>query len=870
MSYSNDSGYRRGRGEPEPRRRSGGRGSSRRRTTGGRSTRSARDPRATRARRPAPARGRPKAKKQRRWLRVLVRVGLLVVLLVAIAASVTGCVLYNQVADELPDPTKPLKGLDQTTKVLDRDGKVIAGLYAEQDRSPVDVADLPAHVKWAVVSTEDERFYEHEGVDFFGMLRALWVDVQAGDTVQGGSTITQQYVKNAFVSTERTFKRKAAEALLAYRVEDNYSKDEILQMYLNTIYFGHGAYGIQTAARAYFGKSAKSLTVPEAAMIAGVIKAPARFSPYMHMDAARKRRDTVLLQMRDQGHLTEAQYAEAIAAPIKLYGLHKGAKTAPYFMEFIKEQLVREYGSDAVYRQGLRVRTTLDIKMQRAAEAAIKKRLNRKGDPSAAIVAIDPKTGEILAMVGGRDFAPQQYNVAAQGHRQPGSSFKPFVLVTALKEGVSPEATFTAGSITIKIPGSEPWKVASHGGGVVRLRTGLEKSINPVFAQLVMKVGADDTVETLRSMGITTKITPVPAVALGGQAEGVSPLEMASAYGTLANGGKHMSPFAISEVKDSKGVVLQDNKPTGSKVLDADIAYLTTDIMRGVITKGTGTAADIDRPAAGKTGTTQRNSDAWFVGYTPQIVTAVWVGFPKSMKPMTDVHGIQVYGGSFPAEIWAAFMRKALSGKPAKEFAKPDGLKTLKICLDTGQKATKWCPSTGRGLFLADDVPGPCAKHAVPEESPLPKLIGLAKDKAIAELRKLDLVYTVLEREDARATPGTVIAQSPAAGTKVERGSRVVIDVAKAPDSSEPPTAKFSFSPTGPRVNESVSFDGSASRDDEGIKSYVWEFGDGAKDTRSGKKAKHTYRAIGTYEVTLWVSDADGQTVTLTKTISVR
>jgi penicillin-binding protein 1A len=869
--------------DPAPRKRtdsatSSGRGPSSGSTTRGRgpssgsTTRGRGAPARTSSRRaPAPSAARgPKPKKKSGLWRAFFKVTLVVVLLGAVAAGITGCMVYNSVADSLPDPTKPLKGLDQTSKLLDRNGKVIADLFAEQNRTPIAIDKIPKEVREAVIATEDERFYQHEGVDFLGMLRALVTDIMAGEKVQGGSTITQQYVKTAFMTPERTIKRKVSEALLAYRVEQNYSKDQILQMYLNTIYFGHGAYGIVTAARAYFGKNVSELTLPEAAMLAGVIKSPGRFSPYMDEQAAKQRRDTVLAQMRNQGYIDEAAYAEAVATPVTVAGLRKGSAIAPYFVEYVKEQLVERYGQDKVYRSGLRVRTTLDLDMQRAAEAAVKSNLDRKNDPSAAVVAIDPKTGQILAMVGGRDFSTQQYNVAAQGHRQPGSSFKPFVLVTGLNKGVSPEATFTAGSITIRMPNGTPWKVAGHGGGVVRLRTGLEKSINPVFAQLVMKLGADEVVQTAREMGITTKITPVPAVALGGQKEGVSPLEMASAYGTLADGGKHMRPYSLIEVLDPTGATLLENKPKGTKVLDRNVAYLATDIMKGVIARGTGTAANLGRPAAGKTGTTQQNSDAWFVGYTPDLVAAVWVGYPSSMKPMTNVHGMSVMGGSFPAKIWAAFMRKALAKTPSHEFEKPNGLKTLKICLDSGQRATAFCPRTGRGLFLSDSLPEECQLHVVPTEVVMPSLKGITKVKALALLDKLKLKYKVIEKADGSATPGTVLGQDPPAGTKLKPGATVSVEVAGTPALSKPPVAAFEYTPKSPNVGTNVRFDAGASTDDTGIESYVWEFGDGAKDTKSGKVAKHSYAAPGTYEVTLWVTDVDGQAVTVTKTIVVK
>ncbi|TLM65325.1 MAG: penicillin-binding protein, partial [Actinobacteria bacterium] len=370
------------------------------------------------------------------------------------------------------------------------------------------------------------------------------------------------------------------------------------------------AYGVEAASQCYFGKSATKLTLPESAMIAGVLRSPGNYSPYLEPEAAKQRRDLVLQLMAEQGFITqEERTAAAAAGPVKTVGLKSGRDVqAPYFIEYVKALITTQQGADAVYRGGLTVRTTLDAKMQKAAEQAIAGTLNRDGDPSAALVALDAKTGEILAMVGGRDFTSQQFNVAVQGRRQPGSAFKPFVLVTALEQGISPEAPFACGPMTLKVPGSPDWSVTGASGGrtgTMRLREATEDSVNSVFAQLVLKVGADKTVAVADEMGIQTSITPNPAIALGGLEEGVSPLEMAAAYGTLANGGTAISPFGIRQVTGESGDELVVAKPASAAAVDPAVAYLATDILRGVISKGTGTAAAIGRPAAGKTGTTQ-------------------------------------------------------------------------------------------------------------------------------------------------------------------------------------------------------------------------------------------------------------------------
>jgi penicillin-binding protein 1A len=810
----------------------------------------------------------PRARKVRVALRILA----LLVAFGIVAAGVTGCVVYNGIASGLPDPTKPLQGTDLSTRVLDRNGALVTTLFAEQNRQFVALADIPRAVQEAVIATEDQRFYTHPGVDLWGMARALLADIRAGAKVQGGSTITQQYAKQAFVGDASSLRRKVSEAILAYRLEQEYSKDQILEMYLNTIYFGHGSYGIQTAAQTYFGKPVKDLGPAEAAMLAGVIKSPARYSPYLDPIAAKNRRDTVLAQMRDQGYIDAAECTSATAEPVKTTGLKHGSKIAPYFVEYLKQDLVQRYGEAAVYRGGLTVTTSLDLKMQLAAEKAATTILDKKSDPSVALVSIDPKTGEIRAMVGGRDFLTQQYNVAVQGHRQPGSSFKPFVLVTALQEGISPEATFTAQSGKFDIPGGQVWSVAGEKGysGPTRLRVALVHSLNPVFAQLILKLGAGKVVETAKTMGITTKITPVPAVALGGMAEGVTPLEMASAYGTLATGGTHSTPIGILKVIDKDGKVLFESTATSKKVLEPSIAYLATDIMKGVITGGTGTAASIGRPAAGKTGTTQDNCDAWFVGFTPDLVTSVWVGYPDSKIPMNSVHGVRVTGGSFPARIWASFMKSALKGTPETQFKRPSDIVTVSICLASGQKATALCPKKGTGLFITGKEPGECTLHTPAAIKGIPNVVGLSKIDAFAALDAVALKYSVVDKNVSGVAAGVVSAQTPAAGSTITSGTVVALTISTGGSAvNHPPTAAFSWTPAVPAAAAVTRFDASASTDDGSITKWVWEFDDGTKDTTSGKIANHTFATPGPYDVTLWVTDNSGTTVSLVKRVTV-
>lgn len=815
-------------------------------------------------RRPNPERGARPSK----WRRFLQIVGILL-LLGIVAASITGWVVFKSLEKQVPDPSQRPRGRDQTTVILDRKNRQLAKVFAEQNRTDRKLEDIPVALKNGVISTEDQRFFEHKGVDPLGIARALLVDLTTGTAAQGGSTITQQYVKIAFVTPEKTLKRKILEAMLAYRIEKQYNKQQLLELYLNTIYFGHGAYGVEAASQVYFGKPVTKLDTAECAMIAGVIKSPGRYSPYLEPESAKLRRDTVLKQMVAMGFLSEAEGATAAASPVKVVGLKKTPAKAPYFVEWIKAAVTEKYGSEALNRGGLRVRTTLDLDLQKAAESAIKANLDRKDDPSAALVAIDPSTGEVLAMVGGRDFQTQQFNVATQGGRQPGSAFKPFVFVTALQEGISPERAYESKAMKLPIPGGQVWSVTGAAGGMLRLRKAMEKSVNSVFAQLILEVTPEKVVKTAESMGIETSITPVPAIALGGHDDGVTPLEMASAYGTLAYGGQHAVPFGLAEVKDSTGKLLFRRRPVLKKAIDPGIAYITTDVLKGVIVRGTGKAAAIGRPAAGKTGTTQKYRDAWFVGYTPDIVASVWVGYPAEQREMASVHGRKVTGGSFPAEIWADFMRAAHRGRPERSFKRPGGIKSLKVCSESGALPTEYCPSTVPAIVPRSlDASATCQIHLLPEKITVPKLIGLAKEQAIALLEKLKILFRIAEKDVPRVAPGVVASQTPPAGSVVVTGTVVTIVISNGGLTDPLPKPSFNFGPAAPAVGQTVAFDASPSTDNGEIVTYLWEFGDGAK--ASGKTTTHIFGTPGTYTVTLWITDDHEQTESVTKSVVVK
>jgi penicillin-binding protein 1A len=789
-------------------------------------------------------------------------------LLVAILATlVAGGVAYASIVRDLPDPGEKPKGRDQTSVIQDRNGEELVKLFAEQNRTDIALADIPADLKNAVIATEDKRYYEHIGVDPIGIARALWVDVSSGRS-QGGSTITQQYVKNAIVTPERTLKRKVMEAILAYRVEKAFDKDEILELYLNTIYFGHGAYGVETAAHTYFGKPVAELDLSQSALLAGIIKSPGRYSPYMDPEAAQNRRATVLGLMLEQEYINTEAHQTAAAAEIVVAGLPDTSAQAPYFVEYIKAQLTERYGAEMVFRGGISVKTTLDLRLQHAAEAAVAAVLDQADDPSAALVALDPTTGEILAMVGGRDFATQQFNVAVQGRRQPGSAFKPFVLATALAQGTGSEEVFDSRPASFGLPNGQTWKVTGSNQDTMRLRAATEKSINSVFAKMILDVGADSVVETASRMGITEDVTPVPAIALGGLERGVSPLEMAAAYGTLAAGGTAAIPYGLSEVTDGNGKVLHSAETSASAALDPAVAYLTTDMLKGVITRGTGTAAGIGRPAAGKTGTTQEYRDAWFVGYTPQIVCAVWVGYPEAAREMNNVHGRKVTGGSFPAEIWARFMKAAHEGLESRDFTKPSGLTQVDVCATSGQRAGEWCEEKTSGLYLSAHLPGECPEHTGPVEIEIPNVIGMTKENALAKLKGLLLQFNVVEQDVKGIPAGIVASQDPAGGGTGTVETVVTIVVSNGGGTNKPPTADFTAPEEGV-VGQAVTFDGSTSADEDGvIATYLWEFGDGTKG--QGRTIEHVYESPGTYEVTLWVTDDRNHTASTTRQLLIR
>lgn len=616
--------------------------------------------------------------------------GVILVSLVGLfSGTALGAAYISSVMKDLPD-IDDLSSLKkpERTKIFAADGTLLTTLFVE-NRESIPLSKIPEVSQQAFVSAEDERFFKHRGVDPVAIMRAALVDLERGEVVEGGSTITQQLVKNSFLEPEFSLERKIREAYIAYELEKRLPKERIFELYLNTIYFGHGAHGIGSAAETYFGKKVEELTLAESALLAGLVRLPERYSPYINKEKAFARRDKVLDKMLTLGVITSNEAFTAKRATLEFNpSPTPNVLIAPYFVEYIKQEILNnpEYGAtkddrfNFLFKGGLKIQTSLDPKMQKAAEKAAATFLDKPADPSVAVVAIDPKTGFVKAMVGGRDYESQKFNLAVQGRRQAGSAFKTFVLITALEQEISPLSVYDSSPLEIKLEGSEPWKVdnytAGKSYGPITIWEATVRSVNATFARLVMDVEAEKVAATAKRMGIASTLLPVPSIALGSQA--VSPLDMASAYATLANEGRHVPPTGITKITDAGGEVVKSNVPEAQPAIDADIAADTTRILQDVPQWGTGRRARINRPMAGKTGTAQQFRDAWFVGYTPNLAAAVWVGYPEGEISMMSVHGIRVVGGSYPAMIWKTFMTEAVKDLPPDDFPEAS-LKGYKI-----------------------------------------------------------------------------------------------------------------------------------------------------------------------------------------------
>jgi penicillin-binding protein 1A len=686
--------------------------------------------------------GRPRLNKLR------LGITLLGLTLLALVSTVFGMMMA--VAQDLPELESQNEFRQARNSVLYATGpggkKVrLATLTGAENRILVDSGDISSNVKRAVVAIEDARFYTHKGVDYRGIARALWEDVRRQRAAQGASTITQQFVKNALVAQKnRSLFQKLKEAALAYQLERKWTKEKILTEYLNTVYFGEGAYGIESAARVYFGwnhpgcepKCASVLEPAEAALLAGMIASPSSYSPVQNPAVALQRRNLVLQKMQDQTLITSSERAEAerqALPPRSQIQTPKKISLAPYFTAWLEDQLVDRYGSGNAFAGGLKIRTTLDLELQKAAEQAIATRLGGIG-PSAALVAIDNDTGGIRAMVGGSDFNERPFNLATQGRRQPGSSFKPFTLIAALEDGISPGRTFVSSPKTLSGPRGD-FKVENYEdrySGVTSLATATTVSDNSVYAEVGYKlVGTRKVAKVAKEMGIRTHVSRNPAMVLGGLKQGVTPLEMAKSYETLAEKGNVVSgslapydggPVTFTRVEG--GSIDDKNKVEHKRAIPENVAEQATQILSTVVSSGTGRAAQIGEFAAGKTGTTENYQDAWFVGFDDDLTVAVWVGYPEGAKPMqTEYRGEPVAGGTFPAEIWHDFMvtaNKIRAGRSEKDTkgatgaTGPVGVPTAPVT----PAATDQQPKTDKSKRRKDSSKEKAPANGTPEATP--------------------------------------------------------------------------------------------------------------------------------------------------------
>ena len=655
--------------------------------------------------RPPPARTAPGAVADAPPKRKLKKLRLLLVLSVLGALALVSTIfgMMMAVSNELPSLEAKAQFRAERNSILfgDAGHPQIARLTDVHNRILLSSGEISPNVKNAVVAIEDRRFYQHQGVDFQGIARAVWQDVLHQGATQGASTITQQFVKNQLAAQrDRTVFEKLREAALAYHLERRWSKDRILTEYLNTVYFGNGAYGIESAVRTYFGRGrvygqndrlAANVTPAEAAMLAGMIASPSAYDPTQHPIQALKRRDLVLKDMLAQHLITQAEYTDGLRQSIpnqRQLRPPQPDSAQPYFSTWVAQQLVDRYGPGATFGGGLRITTTLDPAMQQAAQQAIQSHLAGVG-PGASAVVIDNKTGEVRAMVGGTDFQRRPFNLATNGHRQPGSAIKPFILASALQHGIGPGSVWSSAPKVFTFhPGGHREYFVVHNfqnqySGSITLADATMVSDNSVFAQVGLQVGTKKIARVARKMGIRTRLSTNPAMVLGGLKEGVTPLEMAYAYSTIANGGKRISgtlaadkmgPVAIEKVQDPTGHTIDTDHVRTTRAYSTSVGDQMRALLHGVVVSGTGTHAQVSQWSAGKTGTTENYGDAWFVGFTNRYTAAVWVGYPDTVQSMAHAYGGgPVEGGTFPADIWHDLMQSVIDIDAARHPNQPGG-----------------------------------------------------------------------------------------------------------------------------------------------------------------------------------------------------
>jgi penicillin-binding protein 1A len=696
----------------------------------------------------------PRAKRaRRRWLRWL-GLALLVFVSIILVTVATGVLwAFTILPRSLPSVTaletfQPILG----TRLYDDNDELISELHVER-RIFVPLVQIPKALRDAVIATEDKRFYSHYGVDPIGIARALYQNYRRGRIAEGGSTITQQLTKVLFLTPDKSIERKLKEAALAIELERRYPKDRILEMYLNQVYFGHGAYGVEAAARTYFGKSVTELTVRESALLAGLPRAPSAYSPFEHPDAAKGRRSVVLSRMVEFGALGDAEAKRLRGSELGLVPPERRRTTGQYFLDYVQQTLEARFGADMVFKGGLNVYTTLNLLTQLQAEQALREGLkalevrtgaagqSRADRPEGAVLTIEPQTGYIRAMVGGTDFFRSEFNRAVQARRQPGSAFKPFVYVAALESGLTAATVIEDSPVTFPVGRrGQTWSPENYDRkfrGPTTLQQAVEESVNVVTVKVQERIGINRVVQVARRLGVTSPLATNLSLALG--TSDLTLLELTSAYSALANQGVWMAPTAIRYITDARGKLLEEHAPEGRDALSPEMAYLITHMLRGVVDRGTGHPAKaLGRPLAGKTGTTNGYTNAWFIGFTPQLVTGVWVGHDRPRTLGKDETGSRA---ALP--IWMAYMGKVLEKLPTEEFPVPDGVVVLLVdehpsreCVRPvpmafirGTEPSLWCLGPGQPKVTATNpsppavsVPGPPPSAAAPVWPPLPAL----------------------------------------------------------------------------------------------------------------------------------------------------
>ena len=645
-----------------------------------------------------------KKKKQKKMASMFKRVAYLLFSFCLIGALILGIAVFL-VAQKLPNvETISTYIPNETTKIYSMDGVILADLHQEENRTFIPIEDISPNVLKTVIAVEDTDFYKHHGINIKGIFRATFKNLVLGKFSEGASTITQQLARNLFLNQKKRISRKIAEILLAIEIERKYTKTEILELYLNEVYWGHNAYGIESASTMFFGKPAKDLSIAESAMLVGLLKGPELYSPFKNFALSKQRQRTVLQRMKSLGLIDEATMINAYNEKLALAPRKRFKYLAPYFTSYVIEQLKKMYGEEALYTGGLKVYTTLNYELQKTAEEVIKKYVNYgnnsvlikdKVSPKlnydeAAILAIESETGYIKVMQGGVDFGVSQFNRCYQAQRQPGSAFKPIVYFAAINKGFTPNTIISDSPITFHTSQGpySPKNYEKKYSGSITLRKALEQSVNVVAVKITNMIGPDYVVQTARKLGILSTLYPVLSLPLG--ANVVNMLEITGAYATFANGGYEVKPSGIIRIEDRNGEILFQNKPVEKRIFDENKINILNDMLKGVINNGTGKAAKLPRPVAGKTGTTSDYRDAWFIGYVPQLVCSVWVGNDNN-KPMH-----KVTGGTVPAQIWRDFMRVALAGIPSKDFNRPSGTVVSPVNLieevekeETGDKTEK-------------------------------------------------------------------------------------------------------------------------------------------------------------------------------------